>query len=157
MKLKSNLLLCVFLLLILSCKSQIDFKKKKLVNNIELSKVDSIKSILKLTDDQMVSLLKNDAVINELILIIKDSSKIQNARKRLDMFFTGKYDSKKLWVSLQLERILESGNFKLSDSIDPKNALHLKNAKEIEMFMKKMDSVLEQNVKVKDSTNRKKQ
>jgi hypothetical protein len=158
MKLKSNLLLCISLLLILSCKSQNDLEKKKLVNNIELNKIDSIKSILKLTDNQMVSLVKNDTVINELSLIIKDSSKIQNTKKRLDMFFTGKYDSKKLWVSLQLERILESGSFKLSDSIDPKNAIHFKNAKEVKIFMKKIDSVLKQKVtvKVKDSTKKKK-
>lgn len=154
---KLNILLSALLIFItLGCKGQ----KIQPLKNQPTSRIDSIKSALKLTNNQMLLLKKNDTVISELALIIKDSTKIDRAKKRVTMFFDGKYDLKKLWVSIQLERILQGGNFEFSDEVDPKKAMHFENAEEFNEFLKKFDSTVTKNVilkkeVVKDSTNKK--
>lgn len=156
---KLNILLSALLIFItLGCKGQ----KIQPIKNQPTSRIDSIKSTLNLTSNQMLMLKKNDTVISELALIIKDSSKIDRAKKRVTMFFDGKYDLKKLWVSIQLERILQGGNFEFSNDVDPNKALHIENAEEVSQFMKKFDSTVTKKVifkkkVVKDSIKKKKQ
>lgn len=154
---KINTVISIILLfLTFSCKGQ-NIKLKK---NQPISRIDSVKSAFKLTNNQMLRLKKNDTVISELALIIKDSTKINRAKNRINMFFDGKYDLKKLWISIQLERILKDGNFEFSDEIDPKKAMHFETVEELKHFTTKLDSTLKKGVNVKkkvvkDSTNKK--
>ncbi|WP_046759336.1 hypothetical protein [Kordia jejudonensis] len=123
------------------------------------NKLSLIKEQYDLSDSKLFQLTKNDSVINELILLLKDSTKIERVKYRLASYYDGKYNVEDLIFTLKLERLLKSGCFELSDSVDFKRAVHFKSVEELNRFVKKIDDTLVKNLnfdKRKDSIKQRK-
>jgi hypothetical protein len=122
----------------------IDCISQEITKKGKIEKIDLLKSNLQLDDQKIQLIIENDSIVNEVLLTIKDTTRIANVKRRLDSFYLGNYNTKKLILALQMERILESGNsFEFSDNLDQKKSLHFNS---VEQFKKHSDSV-SQNLK----------
>lgn len=149
----------IFLLFnILNCNSQ-----ENTSVDVKTTKNDKrylLKSTFNLNDSEMSRIIKNDTITNELFLSLKDSTKYDNIKRRLNYFFSGKYDSKKLVLAIKLERLFENGSFEFSDSIDHKKVRHYKDVNKLNTFIKNSEKEItkELNKKiVKDTVTNNKQ
>ncbi len=132
-----NLSIVILLILCcISCKS-INYNSIKIKKAIA---VDSIRNNLKLNRSEIDLITSKDTIIAELFLALKDSVNTNNLKQHLDAFYSKTYSSKKLKVAIQMERYVKKngGNFKLSDSLDPNNAFHVKNMKGFDSIVKLM-------------------
>ena len=142
-----TLIFCSFF----SCYSQKVIEKNNQNEKTEtLSNYDIelLKSTYDLSKEKLALLSVSDSIKKELLLLAKDSIKSKSAKKRLNAFFENKYDLKKLYISLKLERVLEGGSFEFTDSL-PRNTIEFKSAEEFNNFTTKLDSVLKKGVNLK--------
>lgn len=156
MNLKKTYLSIVVLLISII---QISYSQKTEIKNKDSIKLNLIKHQYNLSDLELNKIKKNDSVIKQLVLLLKDSTKIENVKSRLKSYYEGKYNLKDLIFTLKLERLLKSGSFELSDSVDFKKAIHFKNVEELNKFVKKVDDTLMKNLnfdKKRDSIQLKK-
>ncbi len=126
-------LLCI---VCMSCKV-INYNTHSIKRAVAL---DNIKGNLDLNPLEINLLKPKDTIVAELYLALKDSVKANNLKQHLDSFYSKKYNAKKLKVSIQMERYVKKsgGSFRLSDTLDPNNAFHVKNMKEFDSIVKLM-------------------
>ncbi|WP_369994763.1 hypothetical protein [Winogradskyella sp.] len=143
-------------LIFLGCKSYLPFKKVKDKKETALR----VKNELKLVDDEYKVLKRHDSLLYEISNSLNASVSHSLVERRIDSFLSGNYSKLELMLVLKIDRISNDWQFEFDRNEESKTFVNLKNIKDLEIFLKKVEESLSKQNKVKievDSTTFRKQ
>lgn len=99
-----------------------------------------VNSKLALTESIRNDLKHNDTILAELYKTIEDSVEISKIESHVNRYLAYPDSSKYLLHSLKMERYVKKtgGSFKIDNSIDPANAIHVDNIEEFDSLRKQL-------------------
>lgn len=160
---KSKFFLFFISIIIISCNtSYLPFESKKEKRQSERL----IKKSFKFSSIEYEKIIQDDSISYSLTKSLKDKKVSKDRiKKRLDSFFTKKYDYKQLWMILELDRTFPDMEFEFEKE-DGTKRLDFSSVKDFSKFMKalkkRLDTALRIDIKVKKDSlirmkNKKKQ
>ena len=116
-----------------------------------------VKDYLKLSEKDFNMIRLNKAVMEELIISVKDSVKPSAINRRVKLFTDNKYNQKQLLITLKMERHMKGSNstFELDHNSDKKNSLSFDSIEDYLEYHKKLDSTLMGKIRENDTLQKK--
>ncbi|WP_298900765.1 hypothetical protein [uncultured Psychroserpens sp.] len=152
MKTKS-LVTIVSFFLIISCTSYKPFssiKEKK-------ERISQIKSSFNLTPKEIKLIKHQDSILYEIAESMDKEVKFYTTNRRIDSFLSGNYLKDEMLMALNIDQLKLKGEFDFDRTNQFKDRrLNIESLEELEKYMRKIDSSLMINMKIKVDTITKK-
>jgi len=134
--------------IIFACKSYLPFSSRK--DKRESIKI--LKDSIELSNAGFNFIKNKDSILYELSLSVKKEVNPKLIKRRLDSLILEDYTRKEFLVMLKIDRV-DSG-FELDRKADPNKLYKIDNMEDLEVFMKKLNSLFNRkpNIKVKTET-----